>query len=66
MSKKVYNLVVGCICVASTLAQVLVAYFEPEKMVAIIAAIGIAEGAAVQICDLFMNKKISKKFGFTK
>jgi len=62
MSKKVYNLIVGIIGGVSTIAIALVTFFNPAYAVAINAAIGIADTAAIEIVGLFVDpNKTSKK-----
>lgn len=56
MSKKVYNLVVAISGGISAIASALVAHFDPSYTPAIVGAIGIAETAIVEICNLFVKK----------
>lgn len=57
MSKKVYSLITGLIGAAATVANVLVAYFQPAYYGAIIAAVGIGAKAADEILLLFVKEK---------
>ncbi len=60
MSKKTYNLVVGVLGGVSAIAGAVVAYLQVENTPAIIAAIGIANTAAVEICNLFVSEKVEE------
>ena len=56
MSKKLFNLIVALTGSISAIASALVAYFDPAYAPAIIGAIGVAETAVVEICNLFVKK----------
>lgn len=53
MSKKTFNLVVGITGAVTTAAAAVVTYIEPAYSVQIVAAIGVAQTAIVEICSLF-------------
>ena len=55
MSKKVFNLVVGISGGVATIAAALVAFFNPAYEAAIVASIGVAETAVVEICSKFVE-----------
>lgn len=57
MSKKMFNLIVGVSGGVAAIASAVVTYFQPSYATAIVAAIGIAETAAVEICSLFVEKE---------
>lgn len=57
MSKKVFNLIVGISGGIATIASALVAFFDPAYESAIIASIGVAETAIVEICSKFVKEK---------
>lgn len=57
MSKKVFNLVVGICGGIATIASALVAFFDPAYAPAIIASIGVAQTAIVEICSKFVKEK---------
>lgn len=57
MSKKMFNLVVGVSGGVAAIASAVVTYIQPAYATAIVAAIGIAETAAVEICSLFVEKE---------
>ena len=57
MSKKVFNLVVGVSGGIATIASAVVAFFNPAYCSAIIASIGVAETAIVEICSNFVKEK---------
>ncbi len=57
MSKKVFNLVVGVSGGVAAIASAVVTYIQPAYATAIVAAIGVAETAAVEICSLFVDKE---------
>ena len=57
MSKKVFNLIVGITGGIATIASALVAFFNPAYETAIIASIGVAETAIVEICSKFVKEK---------
>lgn len=54
MKKKTYNLVVAIVGAAATVASALVAYFNPDKTVLIISAIGTVTLAITEVCSLFV------------
>lgn len=55
MSKKVFNLVVGITGGIATIAATLVAFFDPAYEAAIVASIGVAETAVIEICSKFVK-----------
>lgn len=55
MSKKTFALVTGITAGICTIASALVTYLQPAMAVQIVAGIGIAEGAVVEICNLFVK-----------
>ena len=57
MSKKMFNLIVGVSGGVAAIASAVVTYIQPAYATAIVAAIGIAETAAVEICSLFVEKE---------
>ena len=57
MSKKVFNLIVGISGGVATIASAVVAYLNPAYEPAIIASIGVAETAIVEICSQFVKEK---------
>lgn len=57
MSKKVCGLISGLIGVAATASELLLAFFQPTKYGAIMAAVGIGAKAADEILLLFVNEK---------
>ncbi len=57
MSKKMFNLVVCVSGGVAAIASAVVTYIQPPYATAIVAAIGIAETAAVEICNLFTEKE---------
>lgn len=57
MSKKMFNLIVGVSGGVAAIASAVVTYIQPAYATAIVAAIGIAETAAVEICSLFVAKE---------
>ena len=57
MSKKTYNLVVGVLGGLSAIAGAVVDYLQIANTPAIIAAIVIANTAAVEICNLFVSSE---------
>lgn len=57
MSKKTFNLVVGVTGGIATVACAVVAFFDPAYESAIIASIGVAETAIVEICTKFVKEK---------
>lgn len=57
MSKKMFTLVSSCIGGASTIASAIVTYAQPEYATAIVASIGIAATAIIEICNLFTKSE---------
>lgn len=57
MSKKTFNLIVGITGGIATVACAIVAFFDPAYESAIIASIGVAETAIVEICTKFVKEK---------
>lgn len=57
MTKKVYNLIVGVLVGICAIANAIVAYINPDYTPIIIASIGIAETAIVEICSLFVKQE---------
>ena len=57
MSKKTYNLIVGILGGVSAILTAIVSYIQPENTPAIIAAVGIVNTAAVEVCSLFLDKE---------
>jgi hypothetical protein len=57
MSKKTFNLIVGVTGGIATVACAIVAFFDPAYEQAIIASIGVAETAIVEICTKFVKEK---------
>jgi hypothetical protein len=57
MSKKTFNLIVGVTGGIATVACAIVAFFDPAYESAIIASIGVAETAIVEICTKFVKEK---------
>lgn len=55
MSKKLYGLVGGLTTAAAGAAVAIVTYIAPENVGAITTAIGVAEGAIITICGLFVK-----------
>lgn len=55
MSKRAFNLVVGVSGGVAAIASAVVTYIQPAYATAIVAAIGIAETAVVEICSLFVK-----------
>lgn len=53
MSKKTFNLIVGVLGGVCAIASAFVTYFNPAYAVQIVAGIGIADTAAVEILSLF-------------
>lgn len=53
MSKKTFNLVVGVTGGVCAIASAVVTYINPAYAPQVVAAIGVAETAAVEICSLF-------------
>lgn len=56
MSKKTFNLVVGISGGVATIASAIVAFINPAYEPAIIASIGVAETAIVEICSKFVKE----------
>ena len=56
MSKKTYELVIGCVGGASAIASAVVTYIHPAFATAIVGAIAIANTAVAEICALFLKK----------
>ena len=61
MSKKLYGLISGLIGVTVTTAEILLAYFQPDKWGLYMAAAGIAAKAADEILLLFVDKTTKTK-----
>ena len=57
MSKKTYNLIVGILGGGAAIATAIVSYVQLGNTPAIIAAVGIANTAAVEVCSLFLDKE---------
>lgn len=55
MSKKMYQLVSGVIGGVCAIASAVVAYVNPSYTPAIIASIGIAQTAIIEVCALFVK-----------
>lgn len=55
MQKKTFNLVVGISGGVAAIASAVVAFINPSYTPAIVGAIGIAETAVVEICNLFVK-----------
>lgn len=55
MSKKVFNLIVGVSGGVAAIAGAIVAHFQPAYTSAIIASIGVAETAVVEVCSKFIK-----------
>lgn len=55
MSKKLYALIGGLTTAVSGAAVAVVTYCAPENVGAINSAIGVAEGAVITICGLFVE-----------
>ena len=60
MSKKVFNLIVGITGGVCAIASAVVTYIQPAYASAIVAAIGVAETAVIEICSLFTTKEIAE------
>lgn len=57
MKKRTYNLVVGIVNGTATAASAIVTFAVPAPLnAAIVAAIGIAATAAIEICSLFVKE----------
>lgn len=56
MSKKMFTLVSACIGGVATIASAIVTYIQPEFATAIVASIGIASTASIEICNLFTKE----------
>lgn len=61
MKNKTFMLITGLIGVGCTLADVLLAYFNPPMTAQIVGAIDIAQTASIEILSLFITKEIMKK-----
>lgn len=61
MSEKTFNLVVGIVGGLGTIACATVTYMSPDKAPLIVASIGIAETAIIEICSLFKAKALKNK-----
>lgn len=57
MSEKTYKLVIGISGAVATAASAIVTFFEPTYMTAIVASIGVAETALVEIVSMFKENK---------
>lgn len=57
MSRKTYDIVVGISTAVATAASSLLALFSAPYLPAIIAGIGIVNGAIVEICSLFIKEE---------
>ena len=57
MSKKTFNLIVAVTGGVAAIASGVVAYMQPNYVVAIQSAIAIAQAAVVEICSLFKEKE---------
>lgn len=55
MNKKIFILVNTCVIAVATIATAIVTYFEPQKYVLIISAIGIATSAISDCLALFIK-----------
>ena len=55
MNKKTYSLISGLLGTGATVANILVAYFQPDSYVAIMAAVGIGAKAVDEILLLFVK-----------
>lgn len=56
MSKKAFNLAVAIVGAVASIAGAIVAYCEPPLMGAIIAAIGVADTAIIEVLNLFRKE----------
>ena len=57
MSKKTFNLAVAVVGAVASVSGAIVAYCEPPLMGAIIAAIGVADTAVIEILSLFKKEE---------
>jgi hypothetical protein len=57
MSKKAFNLAVAIVGALTSVSGAIVAYCEPPLMGAIIAAIGVADTAVIEILSLFKKEE---------
>lgn len=55
MKKKTFNLIVGITGGVAAIASAVVTYFQPAYAVQTVAAIGVVETAAVEVCSLFVK-----------
>lgn len=53
MSKKTFNLVIGVTGGIAAIASAAITYLNPAYAPQVVAAIGVAETAVVEICSLF-------------
>lgn len=56
MSKKAFNLAVAIVGAVASVSGAIVAYCEPPLMGAIIAAIGVADTAIIEVLNLFRKE----------
>ena len=61
MSKKTFGIVVGILTAVSTAAVALVPIFWPSKVQVISSAITVVFGAAIEICNLFVEQPAKKE-----
>lgn len=57
MTKKVYSLISGITLGVGTIAAAVVSFVNPQFETAIIASIGIAETAVIEVCSQFVKEK---------
>lgn len=57
MSKKTLNLITGVLGGVAAIASALITYFQPSYAPALVAAVGIADTAVVEICTLFVKQE---------
>lgn len=55
MSKKTFQLISGVVTGLSTIASAVVTFMQPAFAPAIVGAIGIAAGAVIEACTLFVK-----------
>jgi hypothetical protein len=55
MQKKTFNLIVGISGGVAAIAEAVVAFINPAYTPAIVASIGVAEAAVVEICSIFLK-----------
>lgn len=57
MSRKMFNLVSGIVGGVSAITSAVITYIQPEYSVQMVAGVGIASTAIIEICSLFVKEE---------